>query len=59
DPTYTGKSLAAMIAATSGLRQNSTFLFLHTGGIPALFSYQSELEAHLGTRKDGYSSESP
>ncbi len=40
DPVYTGKGMAALIAdARSGrIRPGATVVFIHTGGLPALFS---------------------
>lgn len=49
DPVYTGKSFAGVLglldegAITQGMR----VLFVHTGGQPALFAYQAEIEAAL------------
>jgi L-cysteate sulfo-lyase len=46
DPVYTGKTMAAMTAAiTSGsYPADANIVFIHTGGWPALFAYQSALE---------------
>jgi len=40
DPVYTGKGLAGLIAAVRDGRVDgsSPTVFLHTGGLPALFS---------------------
>jgi 1-aminocyclopropane-1-carboxylate deaminase/D-cysteine desulfhydrase-like pyridoxal-dependent ACC family enzyme len=45
DPVYTGKAFAALIAhARSGkLAAGETVVFLHTGGLPGIFAYQSAL----------------
>jgi len=49
DPVYTGKSFAGVLGLldegtiTPGMR----VLFVHTGGQPALFAYQREIEASL------------
>jgi len=50
DPVYTGKVMAGLIGlARSGeLRAGERVLFVHTGGMPSLFAYQSEL---LGQRE--------
>jgi len=40
DPVYTGKVLAAVIEQASAADKDATFLFIHTGGTPALFAYQ-------------------
>jgi len=52
DPVYTGKSFAGVLGLldegtiTPGMR----VLFVHTGGQPALFAYQAEIEAALEHR---------
>jgi L-cysteate sulfo-lyase len=45
DPVYSGKGLAGLIALIrQGLwRKDEDVIFLHTGGTPALFAYQSAL----------------
>jgi L-cysteate sulfo-lyase len=45
DPVYSGKALAGLIALIRGghWRKNEDVIFLHTGGAPALFAYQSAL----------------
>jgi L-cysteate sulfo-lyase len=45
DPVYTGKGLAGLIAQVrSGRwRADEDVIFVHTGGAPALFAYQSAL----------------
>ena len=45
DPVYSGKGLAGLIALISGgrWRNDEDVIFLHTGGAPALFAYQSAL----------------
>ena len=44
DPVYTGKAMAAVVAAArSGAP--GPLLFWHTGGMPGLFAYREELEA--------------
>ena len=57
DPTYTGRTMAGLIAlARSGaLAAGSTVLFIHTGGTPALFAYEPELRARLATLDGGAS----
>ena len=42
-----GKALAALIQQASIADKHSTFLFLHTGGTPALFGYQEAIERAL------------
>lgn len=45
DPVYTGKAFAALMAwaATGRLGPESRVVFVHTGGLPALFAYADEL----------------
>jgi L-cysteate sulfo-lyase len=45
DPVYSGKGLAGLIALIrlGRWRNDEDVVFLHTGGAPALFSYQSGL----------------
>ena len=49
DPVYTAKAMAALIndIQSKVIKSGETVLFLHTGGIPALFSYARELTADL------------
>ena len=46
EPIYTGKALAAMIdhVRQGLLTARDTVLFVHTGGLPELFNYASEIE---------------
>jgi L-cysteate sulfo-lyase len=46
DPVYSGKGLAGLIALIreGRWRANEDVIFIHTGGSPALFAYQSALE---------------
>jgi D-cysteine desulfhydrase family pyridoxal phosphate-dependent enzyme len=41
DPTYTAKAMAALIAdvRTGAMSPDETIVFLHTGGVPALFAH--------------------
>jgi D-cysteine desulfhydrase len=45
DPVYTGKAMAGLIALVKNgtFRKGENVLFLHTGGSPALYAYQSVL----------------
>jgi L-cysteate sulfo-lyase len=45
DPVYSGKGLAGLIALIrqGRWRKDEDVIFLHTGGAPALFAYQSVL----------------
>lgn len=49
DPVYSGKVFAGLLghAAAGRFEQGSTVVMLHSGGIPALFAYHAEIEAHL------------
>ena len=46
DPVYSGKAMAALI---HGIRAgeftaSQSVLFIHTGGLPAVFAYRNELD---------------
>jgi len=44
DPVYTGKAMSGLIdLATKNLLSGEKILFLHTGGSPGLFAYQTQL----------------
>jgi len=45
DPVYTGKAMAGLIDLIKKGRFNSTdtIVFIHTGGVPALFAYDKEI----------------
>jgi D-cysteine desulfhydrase len=47
DPVYTGKAMAGLIAlaARKHFERDTNVLFVHTGGSPSLFAYQSVLQA--------------
>jgi len=47
DPVYTGKAMAGMLDGARSSSEQSTFLFVHTGGTPAVFAYQSKIEEAL------------
>ena len=49
DPVYTGKVLAAFVHHAKLAQANSTLIFVHTGGSPALFGYQEIIEQALAT----------
>ncbi|MBF2759789.1 MAG: D-cysteine desulfhydrase family protein [Ectothiorhodospiraceae bacterium AqS1] len=52
DPVYTGKAMAGLIARvrSGDIAAGSRVLFLHTGGLPALFAYADRLmPAHEGS----------
>ena len=45
DPVYTGKAMAGLIGLVRGgrFKPTDTVVFIHTGGVPALFRYQDIL----------------
>ena len=45
DPVYTGKAMARLVAhiCEGQFRRDQTVVFLHTGGTPGLFAYNTEL----------------
>ncbi|HEV7661973.1 MAG TPA: pyridoxal-phosphate dependent enzyme [Chloroflexota bacterium] len=45
DPVYTGKAMAGLIdqARRGVVGQQSTVVFIHTGGLPALFAFKDEI----------------
>lgn len=49
DPVYTGKAMAGLIdhARTAQLGRDSCVVFIHTGGLPALFAFKDEVLAAL------------
>ena len=51
DPVYTGKAMAGLIAHVRSGRipAASRVLFLHTGGLPAIFAYAAGLERWLSS----------
>ena len=49
DPVYTGKAMAGLVDLTGKGRftSNDTVVFVHTGGVPALFAYSAEVDRAL------------
>ncbi len=49
DPVYSGKVFAGLLghAAAGRFEQVATVVMLHSGGVPAIFAYHAEIEAHL------------
>lgn len=47
DPVYTGKAMAEVLRAAETSDDNSNFVFVHTGGTPALFAYPLAIETAL------------
>jgi 1-aminocyclopropane-1-carboxylate deaminase/D-cysteine desulfhydrase-like pyridoxal-dependent ACC family enzyme len=54
DPVYTSKAMAALIEhiETGRIAAGETVIFLHTGGLPALFAYQPALVDSLEIATD-------
>ena len=52
DPVYTGKAMAGLFdhIRRGMIPADKTVVFLHTGGIPAIFNYAEELLAAQGPR---------
>ena len=59
DPVYTAKAMAGLIhdAREGRLGRGDTVVFLHTGGLPAVFAYRDDLLPYLRPGSDGTSSE--
>jgi 1-aminocyclopropane-1-carboxylate deaminase/D-cysteine desulfhydrase-like pyridoxal-dependent ACC family enzyme len=49
DPVYTAKAMAGLIhdARAGRLGRDDTVVFVHTGGLPAVFAYRDDLLPHL------------
>ncbi|MFT4717418.1 MAG: 1-aminocyclopropane-1-carboxylate deaminase, partial [Paracoccaceae bacterium] len=49
DPVYTGRAMAGLISLIKQgvIMQGQKVLFIHTGGTPAIFAYQTDLMARL------------
>ncbi len=47
DPVYSGKAMAGLIGLVrqGAFKRGETILFVHTGGAPALYAYQRDLQA--------------
>ena len=50
DPNYTGTVMSALIdqIRQGNLPKDETIVFLHTGGLPAIFTFAEELAAYEG-----------
>jgi 1-aminocyclopropane-1-carboxylate deaminase/D-cysteine desulfhydrase-like pyridoxal-dependent ACC family enzyme len=59
DPVYTAKAMAGLIhdAGEGRLGRDDTVVFLHTGGLPAVFAYRDDLLPHLQPGRRGTNSE--
>ena len=51
DPNYTGTAMAALIdqVENGGFRDDETVIFLHTGALPAVFTFAEQLAKFKGT----------
>jgi 1-aminocyclopropane-1-carboxylate deaminase/D-cysteine desulfhydrase-like pyridoxal-dependent ACC family enzyme len=49
DPVYTGKAMAGLIdqARRGVVGRQSTVVFIHTGGLPAMFAFKDEIISWL------------
>jgi D-cysteine desulfhydrase family pyridoxal phosphate-dependent enzyme len=43
DPVYTGKAFAAIVDRAKSAPKEKSYLFVHTGGSPAIFAYQDTI----------------
>ena len=50
DPVYTGKSMAAFLKRVRQAKSGHNLLFLHIGGQPAIFGYESDLEPMMSAK---------
>jgi len=48
DPIYTGKAMAGFLERARQAGDEASLLFMHTGGTPAVFAYESALTAAFG-----------
>jgi D-cysteine desulfhydrase family pyridoxal phosphate-dependent enzyme len=55
DPVYTSKALAGLIdyVRRGIMGRDDVVVFLHTGGLPALFAFHEEIAAAMGQHKAG------
>jgi D-cysteine desulfhydrase family pyridoxal phosphate-dependent enzyme len=55
DPVYTSKTMSGLVALTQrgALNKDDTVVFVHTGGIPALFAYHQEVLEALSAPDGG------
>ena len=44
DPVYSGKAMAGCIRRARAAGEDKSFVFVHTGGTPAIFAYQTVIE---------------
>ena len=48
DPVYTGRTMAGFIDRVKQSQANQKLLFVHTGGQPAIFAYEEQLQTLAG-----------
>ena len=53
DPIYTGKTMAGFIQRARQAEPGRSLLFVHTGGLPAVFAYGTALTEALGGETAG------
>ena len=49
DPVYSGKAMAGFIDRARNTDESKSIVFVHTGGTPAIFAYQADIEAAIST----------
>lgn len=52
DPVYSGRTMAGLVSLVKRgiINKGETVLFIHTGGLPSIFAYQTELMAGMRDR---------
>lgn len=53
DPTYTAKTMAGFLDRARQSKSSDALVFMHTGGLPAIFAYQNDLSDALDARAGG------
>ena len=55
DPVYSGKGMAGLMThlRSGRIQENATVVFIHSGGVPALFAYHQEMLKGIGTLGSG------
>jgi 1-aminocyclopropane-1-carboxylate deaminase/D-cysteine desulfhydrase-like pyridoxal-dependent ACC family enzyme len=61
DPVYTAKAMAGLMhdIRRRRLAADETVVFIHTGGLPAVFAYRDELLSYHGGPRAGSVSDGP
>ena len=49
DPVYSGKAMAGFIDRARDIDASRSIAFVHTGGMPAIFAYQRDIEAAISS----------